>query len=206
MSVPTRRTPGPRTGGPTGNERLTALTGAALLVLLAVEGATILRIRALLVVHVFVGMLLLGPVALKLTSTTYRFTRYYLHAEPYRRKGPPHPVARALGPLVILSTLTVLGSGVALIATGQQHGGLLQLHKISFLGWLVVMTVHVLTYLRRLPALLAGDWHLRRSDRLTIGGRSWRLAAAIGSVIVGLLVAVATIRLGTTWLQHQQPN
>ena len=49
-------------GGTAGNERLTAATGAVLLVLLAVIGVTILRLRPLLSVHLFVGMLLIPPV------------------------------------------------------------------------------------------------------------------------------------------------
>ena len=78
------------TGGVDGNARLTALAGAVLLVLLAVEGATILFLRPLLSVHVFVGMLLLGPVALKLASTGYRFVRYYTRQRASTsRKGPP---------------------------------------------------------------------------------------------------------------------
>ena len=58
-----------------------------LLVLLAVEGVTIPAIGQLLSVHVFVGMLLLGPVALKLASTGYRFVRYYAGGLEYVRKG-----------------------------------------------------------------------------------------------------------------------
>jgi hypothetical protein len=53
-----------RSGGAEGNERLTVMTGAVLLILLAVECYTILRIGRLLTLHVFLGMLLLGPVAL----------------------------------------------------------------------------------------------------------------------------------------------
>ena len=66
----------PGMGGARGNALLTSLLGAVLLVLLAVEGATIPLIHQLLSVHVFVGLLLLGPVALKLGSTGYRFARY----------------------------------------------------------------------------------------------------------------------------------
>ena len=51
-----------RSGGAEGNERLTALTGAVLLLLLAAEGVTILRLGRLLTAHFFIGMLLLGPV------------------------------------------------------------------------------------------------------------------------------------------------
>jgi hypothetical protein len=52
-------------GGTAGNERLTANTASVLIVLLAVEGATLLSLRSFLPVHVFVGMLLIPPVALK---------------------------------------------------------------------------------------------------------------------------------------------
>ena len=50
-------------GGSTGNAQLTAAVAALLLVLLAIEGATLLQIRVLLTVHAFVGMLLIPVVA-----------------------------------------------------------------------------------------------------------------------------------------------
>jgi hypothetical protein len=46
-----------------------------LLLLLAAEGATVLAIRQLLSVHVFLGMLLIPRAVLKLASTGYRFVR-----------------------------------------------------------------------------------------------------------------------------------
>jgi hypothetical protein len=49
-----------RSGGTAGNERLTAMTGAALLVLFAAEGVTILSVRGLLTLHFFVGMISLS--------------------------------------------------------------------------------------------------------------------------------------------------
>ena len=81
--------------GTAGNERLTTLTGAILIVLLLVIGVTILRIRQLIDVHLFVGLLLLGPVLLKLASTGYRFVLYYSGNLAYRRKGPPELALRA---------------------------------------------------------------------------------------------------------------
>jgi hypothetical protein len=48
----------PRTGGPAGNARLTAWTGAVLLVLFAVEGITLLDVRGYIGWHVTVGALL----------------------------------------------------------------------------------------------------------------------------------------------------
>jgi hypothetical protein len=58
-----------RSGGVEGNARLTATTAVVLLLLLATEGVTLLALRPLLSLHVFVGMLLIPPVALKLGAT-----------------------------------------------------------------------------------------------------------------------------------------
>jgi len=83
--------------GVEGNEKLTAMTGAILLAGFAVEGFTVLEVRRLLVLHIVVGALLIGPVVLKIASTVYRFARYYSGAAPYVRKGPPAPLLRVLG-------------------------------------------------------------------------------------------------------------
>ena len=144
-------------GGAEGNERLTALTGTVLLVLLAAEGVTILSLGRLLTLHFFIGMMLLGPVALKAGSTVYRFARYYAGSAPYRRKGPPALMLRLLGPLVLASTAGVFGTGVVLAFVGPGNGPWLFLHKASFAVWVCVMTVHVLTYLPRLPRLLTAE-------------------------------------------------
>ena len=93
-------------GGARGNALLTSLLGAVLLLLLAIEGATIPWINPLLSVHVFVGLLLLGPVAVKLGSTGYRFARYYRGRADYTRRGPPAPIMRfVVAPILVLSTL-----------------------------------------------------------------------------------------------------
>jgi hypothetical protein len=181
-----------RSGGTDGNERLTATTAAVLLVLLALEGATILRIQQLISVHVFVGMLLIPPVALKLGSTGYRFARYYAGSLPYRRKGPPPLLLRVLvAPLVVLTTLVLFGTGVALIALGPDRGQgiVLGLHKASFVVWFGAMSVHVLWHARSLPRLVA--------DRLP--GRRLRLGVLAAALALGLVLALTTIPLADRW-------
>jgi|SRR5579875_1454036 len=59
---PAHRAVPPRLSGADGNERLTAVTSAVLLVLLAAGGVTIVFLRPLLPVHFFVDMLERGPV------------------------------------------------------------------------------------------------------------------------------------------------
>src|SRR5258708_35556449 len=52
--------------GVIGNERLTALAGAVLLALIVVELVTVANLSAVLAVHVLIGVLLAGPLAVKL--------------------------------------------------------------------------------------------------------------------------------------------
>jgi hypothetical protein len=185
-----------RTGGADGNERLTAWTGMLLLILLAAEGVTILSVHRLITLHFFLGMLLLGPVAVKLASVCYRFFRYYTRSVPYRRKGPPAPLLRLLGPLIVASTVGVFGSGVALAIAGPGPGDHLWLflHKGSFVVWFCVMTVHVLAYLPRLPQLLAMD-----GPRAVLAGRGVRLSLLAASLIGGLIIAALTVHLAGPW-------
>src|SRR3989475_3827830 len=131
-----------------GNERMTALAGAVLLVLILVELVTSARLRTLLSAHVFVGVLLAGPLAVKIGSTGYRFLRYYTRSPAFVRRGPPRLPLRVLGPLLLIMTLVVVGSGIGLVVTGPAQAGLLlPLHNISVLFWLSLIAIHVGTYL-----------------------------------------------------------
>lgn len=184
-------------GGATGNERLTAVTGAVLIVLLAIEGATIPFLRSLLTVHIFVGMLLLGPVALKLGSTGYRFVRYYGRSGEYVRAGPPAPGMRFfVAPVLVLSTLTLFGTGVALIAF-RNRGPLSLLHKASFIVWVGVMSIHVLVY-----AIRAGRRVLAEAGRDRVGGAVLRQVLVFGALAAGLLVAMLTLPIAEHWHHH----
>src|SRR5205807_5844465 len=102
-------------GGTGGNEELTATTGLILIVLLAVLGVTIVSIGQLIWLHLFVGLILVGPVGLKVATAGYRFARYYARDPAYLDKGPPELLLRALAPLVVASTVIVFASGFVLL-------------------------------------------------------------------------------------------
>jgi hypothetical protein len=201
-TMPRKHAAPPAGGGADGNERLTAATGAILLVLLAAEGVTILRIHRLLTAHFFIGMLLLGPVALKVISTSYRFFRYYKGAPDYRRKGPPAPLLRLLGPFVLATSLAVLGTGVALAFAGPGAGPWLFLHKATFVLWFGVMTIHVLAYLPRLPRLIGPDVGVGPGlgrARVVLAGRPARWLLLAASIAGGLVIARLTLHLAAPW-------
>jgi len=123
--------------GVEGNTRLTALTGLVLLVLLFVEGITVVNVRGLLSMHVFVGLVLIPPLLLKTASTGYRFASYYLGSHQYRAAGPPQIFLRVIAPFLLASTVGLFGTGVILLALGAQVPRLLARHPSDVLLFLV---------------------------------------------------------------------
>lgn len=178
--------PTPRWGGPAGNELLTSVAAVVLTVLLVAEGITIVRMGGLVTVHMFVGMVLIPPVLLKLGSTGYRFARYYARSRSYRAKGPPPLPLRLLGPVLIVTTVLVLGSGVWLMVLGHRSDAVLELHKVSFIVWGVVFGVH---FLAHLPTMLRA---LRPSGVPGASVRALLVAASLGA---GVALALSVLSL-----------
>ncbi len=171
-------------GGSAGNEQLTAIVAAILLLLLAIEGATLLQLRSLLTVHAFVGMLLIPIVALKLASTGWRTLRYYRHSAGYVAHGPPQLMLRVLvAPVIVLSTLVLFATGVALLVLDQTHGTLAGLHKASFIVWVAATSAHVLAHFLKLPHALVAR----------VPGVALRIALVGAAVAGGAVLAIATL-------------
>ncbi len=190
------------TAGTRRNEQLTASTGALLLVLLAVLGITIIRIGQLTWLHLFLGLVLVGPVLLKLASTGYRFARYYGGENAYRRKGPPPLWLRLIAPIVVLATIVVFVSGVVLMIDGpRDRAPMLTVHKISFIGWLVFTAFHVLGHLPGLGRSLR-----RPTADGTVPGARWgdpgRWIALSSACVGGLVLALVLVPAFSVWTSH----
>src|SRR6266487_5552962 len=190
--------------GVIGNERLTALAGAVLFVLMVVELVTVANLRAGLPLHVLIGVLLAGPLAVKLSSTGYRFLRYYTRSPAYVRKGPPRLPLRVLAPLLLVTTLVVIGSGIGLVVTGPaQAGSLLPLHNLSVLVWLSMIAVHVCVYVWRTPRLIANDWR-KASGRSLQQAHGLRLGVNLGALLAGAVAAILLFPGATPWVVWSQ--
>ncbi len=170
-----------------------------LFVLLAAEGLTILQVGPLLTAHVFIGMLLVPPVLLKVGSTAWKFARYYLGAPAYRQKGPPLLPLRVLGPFVVVLTLTVFASGIALLlGPTTWRSPLLLLHKASFVLWFGALTLHVLGHVVDTAKLAPRDYFRRTRRQVDgAGARQWAIAA---SLVCGALLAVVVVPRVGPWL------
>ena len=188
----------PSDAGIEANNRLTASAGAIIFVLLAVEGVTILSVQSLLRLHVIVGMVLVPVVLLKMATTTYRAARYYLNSPAYRRRGPPPLLLRVLGPVVVVSTVAVLATGIWLLLLGPDHRSpWLQIHKASFIVWFGAMTVHVLGHIVETIRIAPRDW-TQRGPRIAATGV--RRAAVGLALLVGVVLAVLVEPSVTSWL------
>ena len=184
--------------GVAANERLTAMAGAALLVVLVVELATVSNLGTLLSVHVFVGVLMAGPLVVKLGSTGWRFVRYYTGNPAFVRHGPPPLPLRVLAPLVVASTLAVVGSGIALVVTGPASPGpFVALHVISFLVWMPAIAIHVAGHFLEVPRLIVEDW--RRGAPDPAPGRRLRPGVTLGTLAAGAIAALLLSPVGAPW-------
>jgi hypothetical protein len=182
-----------RLGGTAGNRLLTSATGLVLVVLLLAEGATILWMGDLRTEHMFIGLVLIGPIALKVTSTGYRFVRYYTRAPRYRAEGPPLLPLRVLAPVLVVTTLLIFASGVLLLLMGHRSGVVLELHKVAFIVWSACFGVHFLWYLPQAWSALAAT----RSERTSGWGlRGALLGAALGG---GTALALALLPSIEAW-------
>jgi hypothetical protein len=187
-------------GGSDGNEQLTALAGVVLIALLAIIGVTILRKSQLISVHLFVGLLLIGPVALKMASTGYRFVRYYTRDRAYRRKGPPLLALRLIAPVVVISTAVVFASGIVLLFEGpSQRGSWVLIHEASFIVWLIFTGLHVLGHLPGLPASLRAGRRRRAELMGMTEGSAGRWIALGGACACGLVLAAVLIPQFAAW-------
>jgi hypothetical protein len=184
---------------------------------LAAVGVTIVRIGQLLWLHLFLGLVVLGPVCLKLGSTGYRFVRYYTGDDPYRRKGPPAAVLRGLAPPVVFFTVAVFVTGVALLLLGPgSRDPLVLLHKIAFIAWIVFTVLHVVGHLPEIAHLLSGARRTRRevmalrssrpggraaahSSLDDVPGGAGRGVAVMLSLVGGLVIAVSLLAQFSGW-------
>lgn len=177
------------------NERLTALAGALLFVLLAAIAVTTLSMPGFLPEHYIVGLLLVPPVVLKLAATGYRFARYYTRSVAYRLAGPPPALMRlVIAPVMVASTLAVFATGIELWLFGLRYGsGWMTAHTLSAVVFMLAAGGHVL-------------WHLRRSAQVAaeeIAPAQTRIAAVtnrsllVATLVLGAVLAVSSLFYAT---------
>src|SRR4051812_42891543 len=156
-------------------------------------------------VHIVVGTVLVPLALLKTATTGWRIVRYYAGDPAYRQAGPPPTLLRLLGPLVILTALAVLGSGLALVPLGDsshdtlfafagQQVNAVTIHQACFIAWLVVVGLHTLTRLVPAAKLASG-----RAGPSSVAGGASRATVLAVTLVVGAIVAAAVLGASSSW-------
>jgi undecaprenyl-diphosphatase len=181
--------------GVEGNRRLTSLTGAVQLAVLAVVILSGVVFGSAPGLHLFSGFVAIPLTLLKLGSTGHRFVGYYLrrHAA-YRTAGPPTVIPRLLAPLLVASAVVALATGVVLFFQGTRHGTAATLHTDSAVVFIVLVLVHVAVHAR--TAWVASAAEVRTPRSVPGGNARWALLA--GATVAGLVLA-AGLTLGYPW-------
>ncbi|MDQ0189785.1 hypothetical protein JI721_03880 [Alicyclobacillus cycloheptanicus] len=180
------------------NERVTALAGAILFVLILIELVITANLHSLISVHVFVGVLLSGPLVVKMSSVGYRFFGYYMGSPAFVQKGAPNIWLRLLSPILVIMTILVFVSGFGLAIVGPTHMGLwFKIHAASVALWLPLIAVHIYAHIKRVPGLIASDW--RRQFGNQVSGRAGRLGINVIGLAAGAVAALMMIPVSAPW-------
>jgi hypothetical protein len=149
----------------------------------------ILGVRNVLTAHLVIGYLLAPPVLVKLASTGWRMSRYYLGEPDYRRRGAPRTFLRVLGPVIVVLTVALVSSGI-LCYNGPHsvHNFALNVHKVTFYLWLVALVCHVVPHFVEAVSLAAADLLGRAGVR--VSGATARRALVIGALALGTILAI----------------
>ena len=183
-----------------GNQQLTSLTGTLLSPLLGLVFLTGLAMDAYWHVHYAIGFVLIPVVALKIASTGYRAISYYTGRSPYREAGPPELSLRLLAPVLVISTVVALVTGVLLWAQHSRSGTLSTLHTDSAVVCAAAVGIHFLAYITT-AARVSIRAVAASPSRLV----SLRVVLVVFTLILGISLAAVTYGSGTWPARERRP-
>jgi hypothetical protein len=108
-----------------------------------------------------------------------------------------------MAPLVVFSTVGVFITGIALLIVGPAHRNpWLTLHKLTFIVWIVFMSLHILGHLPAVTRALGigGRGQVQRAGAAS--GELGRWIALTGALVGGLILALVLIPEFSAWTAH----
>ena len=106
---------------------------------------------------------------------------------------------RLLAPGVVLTTLALFGTGVALAFASPPSNTLVFAHKLSFIAWIAFMTIHVLGHLIEVPPVIGVDWLPWRGGAAA-AGRAQRTTLLVVSILAGVGLGLIGLSVAASWL------
>lgn len=180
------------------NERLTGIAGTILFILIVSQLVITANLHSLLSVHIFVGILLSGPLLIKMCSTGFKFLLYYAGNPAFVKHGAPNIWLRLLAPFLVMMTILVFISGFALTFVGPNHMGIFfTIHAASVALWIPLVIVHIYAHIKRATRITLSD--LREKARLRVKGRNARLGTNVAGLVMGAIAAVLMLPFSAPW-------
>jgi hypothetical protein len=187
-----------------GNARLTGISASLVLPLVLFEVVTVvLGVKGMITAHVVVGLILVGPMLLKLGSVTYRLTSYYRGVIEYRRRGKPSRTLRLFSGCLALVVLLLLVSGLVLIVgPNSVHSQARGIHVVTAYLTVALLIGHLAAHLLQALRLASAD---QRPHASGVRGARARWLALTASLVAGGVLAILLGGRGSTYLQHYYP-
>ncbi|SHE60277.1 hypothetical protein SAMN02745225_01095 [Ferrithrix thermotolerans DSM 19514] len=176
----------------TNGARFSALFGMALLVVFVAEILTIPFIAGAVGIHIVIGLIAVPLVLAKIAVAAYRFTKFYAGDTEFVAAGPPWLPLRILAPLLVATTVLVIGSGIEMVVAGPTSFSdtfLAAAHTLLSLIWFFLLGLHALAYYLR-------SYHSARKDISSIIGRFRSRSKARRGAALRLSVLMVTVSLG----------
>ena len=92
----------------------------------------------------FIGLFIVPLVCVEAGDDRLPLLQLLPRNPPYRRKGAPHPVLGSPAPLLVLSTISLLGAGIVALAVGPRIRYMDHDSSGSAIAWVSLAAVHVL--------------------------------------------------------------
>jgi hypothetical protein len=184
---------------------LIGMSGSVILPLILVEVATVaLGVKNVITLHVAVGLVLIGPIMVKLASVTHRMLSYYRGVSEYLRRGKPTDGLRLLGGALAVATILLVVSGLELIVgPSRLQAPARSVHVATAYLTVALIIVHVAIHLPKALRLASAD--ARPHAPIVPGARS-RWLALTASLALGGLLALLLAGRGASYLHHYYPR
>jgi hypothetical protein len=187
-----------------GNTRLTGISASFVLALMLLEVVTVvLGAKSVITLHVAAGLVLIGPMFVKLGSVAYRMASYYRCVSEYRRRDKPSAGLRLLGGALAVLVLLLLGSGLVLIAgPSALHSTARSVHVATAYLTVALLIGHLAIHL--LPAVRLASADMR--PRTAVRGTRSRWLAVLASLALGGVLALLLGGRGRIYLHNYYPG
>jgi hypothetical protein len=179
--------------------RSSALLGMLILFFSIAEIVTVAFLPEALILHIAIGSILGVLIIVKLILNAYRYLGYLKHDHDFRQAGTPRLIMRILSLPLVVTTIVVLGTGMAMVLTGPTAFAtsfLATAHALFAIIWLGLLGYHTFGYWHRSARSTTRELdRIRSKDTQALA----RLILAATTVIGAVTLMLLLLPLSNRW-------